>query len=153
MNRPFYTGVPIEFNRRVGSAFGKGLQKYDENIWERNYQNFTPEEFLLRFNHVLEHLYLANDEIVHGKIHSDLEDHLGHAAAGIAMLIWATENGKLPNKLQAGLNIFQNISKADTVIVEAISDIACENNDPETPVKEDSVGIKILKAFNLKGKS
>lgn len=80
----------------------EGAEKYSEGPWERYYQEHaSPENFLSMFDHAVEHLYKAYDEIITGKVHSGAEDHLGHALANLVMLTWATENGKLPNKLQA----------------------------------------------------
>jgi hypothetical protein len=101
--KPMYTGIPLEVLRRIGDTYREGFFNYDEqNTWERYYQTgLTPEDFLEVFNNAIEHLYKAYDEIVNGKVHDGNEDQLAHAVVNLCMIMWATENGKLPNKMQS----------------------------------------------------
>jgi hypothetical protein len=99
--KPFYSAIPLEVMRRVGLTLTEGLNNYDPSIWDRYYQQkFQPEDFLMSFDHAIEHIYKGYDEMVNGRIHDGNEDHIAHAIANLMMIVWATENGKLPNKLQ-----------------------------------------------------
>jgi hypothetical protein len=99
--RPFYMGLPLEVFSRIAETYQEGVIKYDSSAWERFYQKKArPEDFLKMFDHAVKHIFEAYDEIVNGKIHNGLEDNLAHAVVNLCMIMWATENGMLPNKLK-----------------------------------------------------
>lgn len=100
--KPFYAAIPYPVLKRIGLTWREGLNHYDPSTWDRFYQqNFTPEDFIEAYNHAIDHMGKAMDEIMNGKIHDGDEDHLSHAAVNIMMMMWATEEGKLPNKLES----------------------------------------------------
>ncbi len=139
--KPLYTGIPIEVLRRIGETFREGFYKYDkQNPWEQYYKTLTPEDFLEVFNNAIEHLFNAYDEINNGKVHDGDEDHLSHAVVNLIMVMWATENNKLPNKLQVNLSIQEPPVEEITF--------------PEPVEQQDSTASKIYNALKLKlGKS
>jgi len=142
--KPFYTGIPVECLRRIGDTMREGFDNYDKNAWERMYQqDFQPEDFLEKFNNLIEHTYCAYDEIANGKIHNGGEDHLGHAIGNLIMIMWATENGKLPNKLQV------NLSEGNPLLAPTYEDTVIEEQ-PETIETPETMGNKILQALKLK---
>lgn len=97
--RPYYAGIPYEALKRIALAANEGFIKYDKfNVFEQTYKTLSPEDFILMFNHVIDHVYKALDEVQNGSIHNGKEDHLGHAAMNLCMIMWATEKMKLPNK-------------------------------------------------------
>jgi len=145
--KPFYTGIPFEVLQRIGNTMREGYDKYDKNSWDRFYQtDFTPEDFLEAFNNLIEHSYRAYDEITTGKIHNGGEDHLGHAIGNLVMIMWATENGKLPNKLHV------NMSVGNPLLAPTYEDNSPNEgqNEAIAEIEDNSVKSRILKAFNLK---
>ena len=145
--KPFYTGIPLECLQRIGETMREGYDKYDQNAWDRFYQKeFTPEDFLEAFNNLIEHSYRAYDEIANGKLHNGAEDHLGHAIGNLIMIMWATENGKLPNKLQV------NMSEGNPLLAPTYEDNTLNQDQVEEVLakEDDTMKTKILKAFNLK---
>ena len=136
---PFYMGIPLEVLRRIAETFSEGRIKYDSSSWERYYQtNFQPEDYLKAFDHCIEHVFKAYSEIIDGKIHDGGEDHIAHAIVNLCMIIWATENGKLPNKLEVNMLISPT---EEAEIIPAVE-----------PPEDSSIGDKILKAFYIKAK-
>ena len=122
----------------------EGFDNYDKNAWERFYQQeFQPEDFLEAFNNLIEHTFCAYDEIANGKIHNGGEDHLGHAIGNLIMIMWATENGKLPNKLQV------NMSEGNPSLAPTYEDNVIEEQ-PEPVETPETMGNKILQALKLK---
>lgn len=146
--KPLYTGIPIEVLRRIGETYREGFYKYDnQDPWEQYYKSLSPEDFLEMFNNAIEHLFNAYDEINNGELHDGNEDHFAHAVVNLCMIMWATENGKLPNKLQVNMSIENPTTSRPDVIFEDDDAGSVE----EIPAKEeDSMKTKILKAFNLK---
>jgi len=141
--KPMYTGIPLEVLRRIGDTYREGFYNYDEqNTWERYYQTFlTPEDFLEVFNNAIEHLYKAYDEIVNGKVHDGNEDQLAHAVVNLCIIMWATENGKLPNKMQS-------LMDSREILEEQEEDL---RSDPEPKVDvQQEVKRNILDILRLK---
>lgn len=139
--KPFYTGIPVEVMQRIGKTMLEGLTNYDPSIWDRFYQkNFQPEDYLMSFDHAIEHTYKAYDEIVRGKIHDGGEDHLSHAASNLIMIIWATENGMLPNKLQSIPELQR--SNEEDIEVPSQTPVIVENTAPTNE--------SLLKFFGIK---
>jgi hypothetical protein len=132
---PFYSSMPLAVFQRIASTFSEGLEKYDPSLWERMYQkDYTPEDFLKMFDHAIEHIYKGIDEVVNGKIHDGAEDQLAHAVVNLIMIMWGTENGRLPNKLKdfpnaMSLNTLDEILEddEDEIVEEVLEEVPQEN--------------------------
>lgn len=140
--RPFHMGIPYEVLRRISLTFGEGKIKYDPDAWERFYQTrSTPEDFLEYFDHAIEHIYKAYDEMVTGRIHDGAEDQLAHAIVNLCMIAWAQENNKLPNKMQSLIS--GNSALAPTYEDNGVEEVL--------PAKELTLVDKIVQSFRKAG--
>jgi hypothetical protein len=87
--KPMYCLIPEAGLRRTAIAFTEGHLKYSESLtdinWKKGDEAFAAEAF----NHVVAHLW----DWYSGKTD---EDHGGHAAAGINMLLDFEERGLFP---------------------------------------------------------
>ena len=94
---PHYRGIPFCFIKRAGEAFSEGKDKYNETVFDSNWKNGQEQFFAEAFDHVIDHLYawytLINDPALGEMMEIEEEDHLGHAAAGLAFLTYGEEMG------------------------------------------------------------
>jgi hypothetical protein len=143
--RPFYMGLPLEVFSRIAETYQEGVIKYDSSAWERFYQKKAhPEDFLKMFDHAVKHIFEAYDEIVNGKIHNGLEDNLAHAVVNLCMIMWATENGMLPNKLKV-MNVIPDLMNESFADQE--EETEKESIDEKSEEKNETPTTKLLKIF------
>lgn len=95
--RPFYRIIPFCMMKRMGEAFREGHQKYSEGVFSSNWKKGQEQFYAEAFDHVIDHLYAwythLNDPSLAEMMELPEEDHLGHAAAGIAFLTYGEEMG------------------------------------------------------------
>jgi hypothetical protein len=143
--RPFYMGLPLEVFNRIAETYQEGVNKYDSSPWERFYQkNAKPDDYLKMFDHAVKHIFEAYDEIVNGKIHGGAEDNLAHAVVNLCMIMWATENGMLPNKLKV-MNVIPDLMNESFANQEEEKEK--ESIDKKSEEKNENPTTKLLKIF------
>lgn len=102
--------IPACFIYRTGAAFKEGREKYEKglSLEQNNYQTFNTEQALARVENLIVHAIelkefymkaLKEKKIFNLNLICD-EDHLGHAAANLAMLAWWEEHKVLPLSIE-----------------------------------------------------
>jgi hypothetical protein len=83
---PMYRKIPVKPIGRVAVALTEGSIKYDEGIYDRNWEKATPESAAENIDHVIWHIlqFLAGDTS---------EDHLAHGAADLLFAMQYQDEG------------------------------------------------------------
>ena len=94
---PMYRGIPFCFIKRTAEAFSEGNEKYNEAVFDSNWKRGREQFFAEAFDHTIDHLFawftLINDPSQAEMMELQEEDNLGHAAAGLAFLMYGEEMG------------------------------------------------------------
>ncbi len=94
---PFYRIIPYNMLKRMAEAFQEGHEKYSEGVFNSNWKKGDAQFYVEAFDHVQDHLHafytLANDPALADVMGLTTEDHLGHAACGLAFLMYGQDMG------------------------------------------------------------
>jgi hypothetical protein len=84
----------------MAKAFTLGAQKYDESLTQSNFEKGDEKFAFACLDHAVEHIfkYIAIRRGQYENLSGDdlMEDHLGNAAAGLAMIMRLEELGMVP---------------------------------------------------------
>jgi hypothetical protein len=98
--KPLYRNIPYTALNRTAKAFSDGAPKYDESLTQSNYEKGDEKFAFACLDHVVEHIYkyIAIRRGQYENLSGDdlMEDHLGHASAGLAMIMRLEELGVVP---------------------------------------------------------
>jgi hypothetical protein len=90
--KPPYRLIYKPFLTALAHVLEIGAERYDEGLYDRNYQHGDDRFFLEAADHAMEHLltYLHTEDRYYAG-----EDHLAHAAANLMFLVFAEDEGKI----------------------------------------------------------
>lgn len=84
--KPMYRLIPLVALERLALTLTEGHIKYDPDIYTRNWKKGDQDFAAACYDHLIEH-------VMKGAGGDTTEDHLGHAMANIAFLMWYEEMG------------------------------------------------------------